>query len=351
MKKALFLLFVDLLVAVGVFASAGLYNTGLDTGRYVNQINYFAGQAVSAEQIFKPFYGVIGSWLPFTPYNDILILNLIFLVGLSFAVYYFLKSLDFGEREALAGTVWVITGYPLLKYGLGLGTDLSGWFFMTATITVFLSALKQERVSYVILASLLGFLGSLAKETGVLGLLFAGFYLLLSLRDWPVKKVLGWLSALVIPFLALQSLLLLSLSESGSGGFLGWFASNQGYVNNYRTLTYFLGVEASTWHVVWLLALVGLVLSLRQREFKNWNWVKVYLALALASLPVLLWPVFISRILFVHFVFLVPLALYSLKEIKRPYLLALPPVVSVILYSLSGSGSLFALLQQFLARF
>ena len=69
-----------------------------------------------------------------------------FLVGLTWWTYLFLREMDFVGGPSVAGTVWVVLAYPVLKYGLALGTDISGWFFAVATCALALrgSGLKAR---------------------------------------------------------------------------------------------------------------------------------------------------------------------------------------------------------------
>ncbi len=380
LPKVAFLLLGAMIVAIlFIFSMSGVFNDRIDTNLYVSQIESFQGifgnapetitetdnqfETLADEpwQTFKPLYMVLGALLSTVmhPYGAILIINLFLFVGLTFLVYVFLRELGFRTRFAVAGALWVVFSYPMLKYGLALGTDISGWFFSVATIVLMLRAVRTDDIRLVVLASLVGFLGSLGKETGAMGLIFAGFFLLWHFRAWNIGKLIKWLAALCIPAFALQGFLLLALAESNAPTFVDWYMLNiSGLLEDFWKLAYLVGVAGSAFNILLVFAFIGFVIALWKRDIFTRAWTKHYIPLLLASLPVLLWPIFISRVLFIQFIFFVPLALYAVVAISErfgarfpalPYILmALPPLVSIALFGLSGNGSLFEVFGDFL---
>jgi hypothetical protein len=366
-KNILLLLLVDIAMVATVFGVSGPFNDKIDTAVYVSQIEGFrSGNIVSHNtntdmRIFKPFYGVLGSHVspPLSPYVAILTFNLIFLVGLTLLIYLFLRKLDFSVAFSTIGTVWIVMAYPMFKYGIALGTDISAWFFTVATITAVLYGARRNEIRYIVLGSLLGFLGALTKESGVMGLIFAGVYMLMHIGSWDPKKIGKWLLALCAPVLALYAIFISIISWSGMFTFLDWFSSaHEHYVKDYYKIGYFLSVEASTFNVLLIFALIGLIWSIKNGDVIRRSWLAIYIPLFVASLPVLIWPIFVSRILFPQFIFFVPLGLYGIKRFHESfgerkmlgisftwYLAALPPLASVCLYLLSGNGSLFDIMK------
>ncbi len=371
-KVALFLFGAIVVATAFIFSMSGVFNDRIDTNLYVSQIESFRGLFSDTPQVvtgtdnqfetladepwktFKPLYMVLAALLTVFvhPYVAILSINLLLFVGLTFLTYAFLRELGFRTRFAGAGALWVVFSYPMLKYGLALGTDISGWFFSVATIVLMLRAVRTDDIRLVVLASLVGFLGSLGKETGAMGLIFAGFFLLWHFRVWKFSKLVKWLAALCIPAFALQGFLLIALAESNAPTFVDWYVLNiQGLLEDFWKLAYLVGVAGSAFNVLLPLALIGFVIAIFRRDIFKRSWGKYYIPLFLAALPVLLWPIFISRVLFIQFIFFVPLALYAVDAISTrfgarfpalPYiLLALPPAVSIALFGLSGNGSLF----------
>lgn len=359
LKKFLLLFGVDVLVMFFVFSISGFYNDRIDTAIYVSQIEDFSmggttGSYESSFRLFKPFYGIIGSWLTFVfpPITAILFINILFFIGLTFLSYLFFIKLNFNVLFSTVGAIWVATGYPIFKYGLALGTDISGWFFAVATIVVFLCAVSQNYSRYIIFSSLIGFLGSLTKETGLLGLIFSGVFILMHINVWSGKKVISWLLFLCAPFFVLQTIFLFIVSSLGAPTFLDWFKLNQGHTEYYSKFFRFLGVEGSAFNIILILSVVGIFLAIKNRDILKRNWLKTYVPLFVASLPVLFWTTPLSRVLYIQFIFFIPLSLYGLVKLHKRhvifYLMVLPPLFSLGLFLLVRNDSMFDLVKQIL---
>jgi hypothetical protein len=223
---------------------------------------------------------------------------------------------------------------------------------------VVLRAVRCDSWRSMVLAGMLGFIGSISKETGVLGLIFGGTLVLFQWGRWSTRKIIGWLAALSLPFILLEVVFLVLVRLAGAPSFIGWYGFNSDYAaNNYKVM-YFLGVQASTFHVMLLLALMGLWRVMQSGEFRSRVWLERRLLPFIAASPVFLWPIFLSRVLFVQFIYLVPLALggvtwldansRSRKLLGVPVMgivFALPPIVALSAYLVSNNGSLFVLLK------
>lgn len=365
------LLAIDVAVLVCVFSVSGFFNDKVDTVVYVDQIRLFSGTPATvindsglAARNSKPLYGIVGAVLVhiMSPYEALLVLNLLFFFGLSIISFFLFQELGFAPGSAWWGSIWVVTGYPMLKYGLALGTDISGWFFAAATALAALLAIRSSRMRLMAAAGCIGFIGSLAKETGVLGLVFAGVSIIMHLGAWPLRTLVRWLLALSLPFLAFEAAFLAILHAYEIPNFVGWYASNhETFAGNYYHLNYFLGVEASAFSVLAVFAALGIFFAAQNGDIMKRAWLGLYVPLLAASLPVLLWPIFISRIIYIQFLVVVPLALYGLEKVsgvfslfKKRYvpifLAMLPLLMSFALFLLSGTGSLFTVFKQILLK-
>lgn len=346
-----------LLAMMLAFSISGLYNDRIDTAQYVGEIESLqafmeSGEPIVGRALFKPLPGFVGAILSYVvhPYTALLLINIVLVVGFSIAFYGFLRELAFNRLHSAIGASWAVLAYPVMKYGLGLGTDAWGWLAATLVAFLTLRAVRTEKRSLVLVASFIGFLGSLSKETAALGLLFAGLYLLAMVRPWGVWKTFTWLLVLSVPFFALQAALLGLVLSSGGPTFLDWYAQNDAqYTASYHTLAYLVGVMISTFSALLAFALVGLFAAWKSGEIFKYEWLRVYAPLVLAMSPVLLWPIFISRIVYIQALWVLPLALYGARylatRITSPVLsyglFLLPPSAAIVLYLMSGDGSLF----------
>ncbi|MFZ2253470.1 MAG: hypothetical protein WAW13_04895 [Minisyncoccia bacterium] len=311
------------LVAILSFSVVGSFNMGIDGGIYVSQVEQFeAGQLTLlphdvALRAFKPFVGVWGSlFVPvLTPEESIQLLNLLFLFAMPFVAFKFLSELNFSKDESFWGALWIISGYPVFKYGLAISTDFGGWLFAVLTAYLVLKGIRLNSYRTILLASVLGFIGGTIKEPGVFGLLFGALYIIFSYSDRSFKKTFTLLSLLTFPALILEIILFGVLAHAGFPLFLDWYGvvANSDFEGQHYQLTKLIGVIGSSFNIVLLYAGVGfLALTQKQVWMKNPKFTFL-LALLVASLPILLWKIFISRVLYIQFLFFVPMALVGAR--------------------------------------
>ena len=358
-KKALILLgLCAFFVLVLIFSVSGFYNTNVEGSEYVIQIEHFSGisdrdYGTTAWRGSKPLYPTLAIPLAlvFGAANALLILNILFFVGMAYCFFRLLLRLSFNTRFALIGSVWLITGYPLLKYCLSLGTDIGGLFFAVAAALLGVIGMQDNKLKFLLGSSALGFLGFISKETGILGLGFAGFYLLAhyntSLFSW--KKFF----ALAVPFAVLEVIFSIILTFKHIPNFFTWFFANQkGSAIADQTFRQFIFTEAASLHILFVFAALGFIFAFLSRDIVRASWLRMYIPLLLASAPVLAWPFFITRVLYIQFLFFIPISLYALLKIEeitprsfsKPVsfiLKVLPVAVSIILFLLANSRSLF----------
>ncbi len=362
-RYLLAILLFDALVMGFVFSVSGFYNFNVDAKDYIAQVEAFAGTDIengeqTARREFKPLYGVLGGsfvmLLGIEAETSVVVLNILFLIGLSYTFFFFLKQLDIENLPAFIGVLWLISGYPMLKYGLSIGTDISGWFFAAISSLIGLYGLRQNKIKFLIAASVLGFIGFLAKETGLLGLGLVGITLLFGLKKATFFDVVRKGLALCAPFLILEALFMVYLFEQNTATFFDWYTINRDGIHSFQTLYYFLFVELATFHVLLLFAAVGFVAAIRNIELFSWSWISRYAPAFLATLPIIVWPMYISRITYIQYLFMIPLALYGSghlqtiflknwlsRPIKIVFFASVPIVTSASLFIVSKGGSLF----------
>ncbi|MEN9880969.1 MAG: hypothetical protein RLZZ308_152 [Candidatus Parcubacteria bacterium] len=357
-NKIIFLVTICITILLFTFSQTGVHNVYNDTSVYVNQILYYEGELTAGDGIqyhsFKPFYGIVGSLLypALSPYGALLAINIALYIGFIIITFLFLKKLQFSEEESFIGATWVATGYPLLKYGLALLTDISGWFFAIATIYIFLIVRERGYPKHLlIITSIIGFIGSLCKETGLLGLCFAGIILFFDFFKSASWKKLHTILAISLPFLLLQGILYLTIVKEGKTA-VDWIAFNITTNTNdtFHSFKYFIFTEGATFAILWIYALFGLLFYIKNKYYKKDDFI-LWVSLVLMTLPVLFWPLFYVRIFYIQFLFIIPLALLGYKKITNNkgllytyFVIFLPITISVILYSIAGKGSLFDIL-------
>lgn len=358
---------VAILVTLLSFVVIGPFYMAIDGWIYTAQVEQFAqGQLVLepfsvALRAFKPFHGLVGAALvpPLTPEQALQLINIGFAVAFPFAGYWFLRELEIDPRPSFWGGIWMVSGYPVLKYGLALATDMGSWVFAILTVAFVLRGLRLDSWKLLCVASLIGFLGASVKETGVIGLIFGGLAILFSARDRSVSLTARMLLALCLPAFLLECSLILFLMLQGFPSFLDWFGLNTEWYPTpiSQRLFMFVGVNGSAFHFVGAYGIIGLLVFLRgERKFFG-RYPRAYcLALWMAPLIVYIWPLYIGRILYIQILVVVPLALLGLDWLfRKPWLqdrrglqrafLVLPVLFSAALFALAGKGSIFDLIR------
>lgn len=329
------ILFTTFFVTVLIFLINGPLDMRVDGNIFVGQVNSFEeGNIFQSNNevllhLFKPLYGVLGSLVvPLTsPAVAIQFFNITFFVILGVSFFYYLRQLSFPPRYAGTGVLWLITAYPLLKYGLAISTDIAGWALAVLSTFLFLKGLSERKLWFIILASFCGALGFFAKETGVLGLFFSGLVLLFSLRSIGFRFFIRALSALVLPFVFTVGSYLLYIANRAPT-FLDWYQKNMAEHSGSWKLYYFIFTETSAFSLLWPLAFLGALSLILKKTIRgeNNNRFWMFVAAFIATLPVLAWPMFISRVLFIQFLWVIPLALFGLTQAVSLMIRALPAV-------------------------
>lgn len=352
-KTILSLLIVAFLALILFVARVGFEWDYVDTVHYVALMHFFSNDNdlnVDTARLLKPAYG----WFGFLPklflgdYAILTLMNWSFFVALLFVFFFVLKKLNYSNKLCFVGVLWLAFSYPMLKYGLALGTDVAGWFFSAFTILLILHYAQNKNNLYLFLVSTTAAIGILTKETGGLAISFSVIYLFFAMRGYGIRFILKKLAILIIPFLVIFGLWQLYVYLKFNYSYLDWiFRAESSYGENYRTFKYFLFTELSSFGLLWLYFFNTL--------FKNREHLRIVYVISILPLflSVLMWPVFISRILFIQFLLIIPVSLsifekYNFKRTARFILYGLPVLSSVVLFLISGKDSLFDVLNKFL---
>ncbi len=350
--------FGALIVALFIFSQNGAYDLRVDGEIYAAQVESFAsGNVFNASpdvmlRIFKPLYAFVGGMILHVgnPYAFILILNILFYIALAFLAFEFLQMLTFKEEYACIGALWIIAAYPMLKYGLAIDTDISGWFFSLLTLFVGLKALQKNSLKLLGTASVIAFLGGISKESGVIGLISLCLFVIWRSRYETVKDMTKKLGALILPAAVLYGILIVAI-VGRAPTFIEWYRKNiTEYGASYHSLFGLISVEISTFGILWIFA--GITLYQIYKKRIRFAYKDLLVTNCIAAAIMLLWPIFISRIFFIEFIWMIPLALLGLEVLKAKFphkfslaLFALLPIIfNVILFAISGGGSLFKLI-------
>ncbi len=349
-------LLIGALAALFSLSWFGLFQADGDSAGYASMIRFFGGDTLPTEEVpvirlIKPLYGILGGLLYPTiqPYVALLGLNLAFYLGCLVMLFFVLRNaLKQQPAYAALGVVWFAVSYPMLKNGFQLLTDMGGWFFALAGIAAAVKGMRENRLSYIALTGILSALGLLTKETGGMPMLFLLVASLLFLRANGWKKTLTWWLVSGIPFVTLFGCVEGWIYWKWQYSFLDWVTASSLHATVERTWLHFFGTEIAAFTILWLFALIGVF------AWKKLQEPKYVLALIPVGATVLGWAYFLVRILFFHFLFVIPLALHGLRTLAerrawKPttiFLVGLIPcVLSLALVLLVGQRNAFSLIK------
>jgi len=325
-------------------ASVEFYDTGsLDTLRYGDRdMNEF--------RLLKPVYGIIGSLLTpiISPHQTILLLNLIFFYGTVTILFLILFALGFTPLNSAIGTAWFSFGYPMLKYGFSLITDISGYFFIALTSYLALIGFKKKKLHWMLWAGTASAFGVLSKESGSLGLLFI---IGATIIDF---KRLGWRFAatsialaggtFALIYFPIQALIMQRIGYS----FFDFFNKTQhAYYGDYPAHLFYPLIHGATFHILWLYAAIGTIFWIKDKKDPLW------IGAWIVGLPTVFWLMYVTRYAFVYFIAVIPFALYGLDQISTLFdlrqsargkkliigLAVIPCIINILLLCGAKSGT------------
>lgn len=312
-KKATLFLLAAATINLLVFAYFFGFHPNNDTDSYIISIEFFRGEGneVYPNRYLNPFYSVVAAsvFRGFLPQHSIILTNIIFYFGLIFLTYGLLRRVFKNDFIGIVSSLFIMTSYTLLRYGLTQVQDIGGYFWFILTAYCGWRWWEDKKDSWLYIGGVSVGFGMLTKESGAMAALFVGALFLFE-KNFFKNKLLNFLKFSAIPFLVL-------LVNQYRGKEIG-YSSAQWFLDNWKVYAHdnyhfikWLGVNISTYNFLWLLILVGAVIIISKRKEISSD-IKIYFAaILLPSLSYFAWPLFISRTVFISAWFFVPLAGYA----------------------------------------
>lgn len=333
------LLFAAALLIAGRFAIADL-TPATDSASYIETARYLGGDdvALHPERILKPFapLGILAiQRVSSLSFDDAFLVEIILGFLLLIASGYWFFREFFRERKhaellAIAGTILLAGGYPMLKYGLDLYTETGAMAFFMAGLALTVLAARDPSWRNILLATSVGVLGILWKEYSALQLLSLGLVILfakeLSYREkflrWGAMAAIGgvflggWLAYVYVVY---------DYSYADwfrLGGATGTLPLDNGLLAITKSL---LGVAM----LAWIPAAYGVF---RHKEMEQRE-LRIAILLAIPCVAIFTWGYAISRLYYVAAPVVLVFALHGISQLieRRPWVL--PLAVSLVLAS------------------
>lgn len=316
-KKMVFGIIIFGIINLLFFHALYGFHPNNDTEGFIYLINFFRGLDVPLfpNRYLNPFYGVIGSTvLNFvTPAQSMIISNIIYYFGLILLTYGLVRRVFKSNEIGFLSALLVGTSYAIIRYGLTQVQDIGGYFWFVLILYAGWRWWEERRNYWLYLGGVAVSFGLLTKESGAMGALFVGILFLIDGQTIK-KKIVNLVKFSVFPFLTL----IINQVRGADVGYNSgkWLVDNwHVYAKENYTFLKFTGVNVSTYNFLWIFILLGLYFLI-----KNWSVIekniKIYLlAVIVPSMSYFVWPIFISRTVFISAWLFVPVGAYGLYYI------------------------------------
>ena len=307
-----------------------------DTFNDINLIHWFQGNGggVDMARILRPLGPLLA--LPFEFLGDgagLILQNIIFYLFSAFLIFKITDLIFQNKKQAFLASIFFVTATPVIESGLAYLTDMGAWFFYLLSIFLTLIYFKTRKEGLLILNGLLSGTGVLMKENGGLGVLFFGLMILLS-KEFNIKEKILKIMRFGIFFLtpvAITQILVFKYFHITS---LDLYLSGKASLNGEGLLLVFLRYFGQLFRILgilWIFFFIGLWEELK---IKNWERIKIYLALIPSSLSFFLWSIGAGgRAVFIFAPLGILLATCGCKKIRPLPMVLIILVILVLNYS------------------
>lgn len=317
-KHLVFAIVFALLNIAAIFFIFGLRVYG-DTPEYLGTIKWFLGKGENMH--LRRLVTPVGLWLaiPFEVFGSgagLIIQNIIFYLLSAILVFKITELIYQNQRQALLASMFFITAVPALSNAISYLTDAGGWFFYLLSLFLTLLYFEGRKSRLIPLNGFLSGLGFLLKESGGFGVLFFLLMVLLS-KDFKIKekilKILGFGIFFFVPVLAWQAWTFKYFNFTVFHNYLIARPGSEGEALALIFLRY-IGQLFIVMGILWPFILIGLKRELIE---KNWQRIKIFLALLPSSFIFLAWSTWAgARTVFYFAPLGILLATYGLRERK-----------------------------------
>ncbi len=298
LKKIFILAALNLIAVLLIF---GL-QTDMDTPTYVAAINYLNNHGELGTSLFrllKPF-GLFAALIFtsfLTPEVSLLVSNIFFYFGAVYLIYFITFKIYQDKKTAFFASLFFMTAYPLMRWGLAALTDMSGWCFYLLGIYLSLYFYENRKNKLVWLNGFLAGVGMFFKETAAVGALYFGSVLLFDKSFSWSEKIKGVLKY-TIAFLSIIVPISLIILYKYDYTFIQWFSYAEKIQIHYtfkQSLIYSVENLFALMFLGWFFVFRGLIKVMQDKNInKNFLW-----AFMLPSLSFLIWPFRVVRLMFI----------------------------------------------------
>ena len=253
--------------------------------------------------------------------------NRIFYIIFGLVFYSLAKRLVDDRKAAFFATLFAVTNYSIVSFGLGYLMDMGGWAFYMVSLYFSFRYLESEDQKWMWFSSLAVGIGGMFKEYAVLG--YVALFLSICVVN---KKSFKYLFKNIFfsGLLSFGSVILMNIYiiKHFNYSYLSWF-NHQGEL--YPTMNYFIEFIksfGSLYNFGWFLFFYGVyIFILRTKEagksiLEDKKLVFIWFVI-ISALPVLVWPP-VTRVLFITVPALVLVTSLAIKKMQSNQWVLLP---------------------------
>ena len=259
-----------------------------------------------------------------------LLVNAFFYIVMGMFFYSLLLKIINNRRATFLGTLFLMTNYAVVVFGLHYLMDMGGWAFYIASLYFSYLYLETSNKRWLMVSSLLVGLGGLFKEYAFLA--YVVVFALIAVNYW--KKWLEVIKKTVLTsFLAFGPMLAVNLYAYFlyDYTYFDWFFNQPIYMYN-SIIGEYTKSFGSLYNFGWFLFLGGAYLAIKRSKYvlQDKNIFFIWLVI-LSSSIVFVWPI-VTRVLFITIPGVVLVTSLLLKEIDR-YWYAVLPILALYIAS------------------
>lgn len=260
-----------------------------------------------------------------------LLLNSLLYIFMGMFFYSLLVKIINIPKVAFLSTLFLVTNYSAVVFGLGYLLDIGGWAFYIISLYYSYRYLETREKSFLYFAAGVIGIGGLFKEYAFLAFVVVfGLIIFNYWKDW--KNIIN--KIFITGLLAFVPMLILNIHVFSiyHYTYLDWFFNQPHYVYNSRILEYIKSF-GSLYNFGWFLFLGGVyILFKRSKEIlRDKNILFIWLVV-ISSLIVFVWPV-VTRVLFITIPGVVLVSSLFIQRMEKKWYLV---VGLLILYVLSS---------------
>ncbi len=261
-----------------------------------------------------------------------LLVNSLLYVIMGLFFYSLLQKLFQNKRISFISTLFLVTNYSAVTFGLAYLMDIGGWTFYIISLYFSSLYLETKKTDWLWLSALVLSFGGLFKEYALLGyIVLFGLILFINWKEWRKIAKLTFFTGLItfgpVILINLYSLFVYDYT------YFSWLAVQSKYVYKSRILEYIKSF-GSLYNFDWFIFLPGFYLLLKnyKKIFKNESLLFILLV-CLSSLPIFLWGAITQRVLFITVPALVLISSLFLKKIDTYWYVVLSLLFLYVLSS------------------